>query len=77
MTNIKLNLLKLLGIFFIFNCKITLILILALTVQNPSIKIEILDIYSSGLFLNYKQIQNKIEKAIKFLLYYYMIDSIK
>ena len=64
------SLLKILTILFLFDKKITWLLIVILIAQNPLIKTDILNIYSSGLFLNYKQIQKGIKILLKFLLCY-------
>ena len=71
------SLLKILTILFLFDKKITWLLIVILIAQNPLIKTDILNIYSSGLFLNYKQIQKGIKILLKFLLCYYIVCSIK
>ena len=75
--NLSSSLLKIFTILFLFDKKITWVLIVILIAQNPLIKTNILNIYSSGLFLNYKQIQEGLEILIKFLLCYYIVCSIK
>ena len=61
------TLLRIFTILFLFNKNIIWFLILTLIAQNPLIKTDILNIYSSGLFLNYEQIQNGLKILIKVL----------
>ena len=71
------NILKILLILFLFNAQIDAIFIFILLIQDKFTKTNILNLYSSGLFLNYQDITINIERLTKLLLIYYVSTQIK
>ena len=69
--------LRILGILFLTNLEITLILILLLIVQNNFTKNNVLNIYSSGLFFNYNQTKEIVEILTQVLIMYFLVYSIQ
>lgn len=63
--------------FFLFNIQINLILLFLLFVQNRFTKTNILNIYASGLLLNFNEIKSVVDKLTKMLILYFIVNSLE
>ena len=72
-----LNFIKLLMILAVFSVQVNLILVFLLFIQNKFTKANILNIYSSGIFLNFNEIKLIIEKLTKVLIFYFILNSLE
>ncbi len=77
LNNISKIILRFLLLIFFVNMKINFILILILFIQNTVTKNNLLNIYSSGLFSTYDEVNEMVSNLTKLLITYFLLTKIE